>query len=164
MKDKSSSDITFEVTIYFSNGITLQRSVPLKKAYKLSIKKNVIIEPDVEVVEIRGINNTIIIPINMTFVVNEAPKFDHVDKVSRYMLYKRDDGKCAYCGKSLSQKESTIDHIIPKDKGGLTTWDNCVISCKPCNNFKDNKTLEESGMKLLIHPYNPKKNNKKKIK
>jgi 5-methylcytosine-specific restriction endonuclease McrA len=73
------------------------------------------------------------------------------------MLYKRDQGKCSYCGKEITQKESTIDHIIPKSKGGSNTWENICLACKPCNVFKDDRSPKEAKMKLLITPYNPKK-------
>ena len=155
-------DITkmnFTVTIYFSNGAVVQREVELPKAAKLAMKSNVIVPEDTEFVEVRGMNSSLIIPVNMTFVINCAPEFKHIDKVSRYMLYKRDGGKCCYCGKNLTLKESTVDHIIPKDQGGLNIWENVALSCKPCNCKKDNRKPEEAGMKLMVTPYNPKKRN-----
>ena len=78
------------------------------------------------------------------------------------MLYRRDDGKCAYCGKRISQKEATVDHIVPKKLGGQTTWENVALACRACNCKKDDKLLQECGMKLRITPYNPKKQGHKK--
>lgn len=79
-------------------------------------------------------------------------------KFSRRMIYKRDNFVCQYCGKSLTGNESSIDHIIPRSQGGLTTWTNCVASCLKCNMKKDNKNLKESHMKLLRLPTKPKFN------
>lgn len=147
----------FTVRVYFQNGLVLEKEVPLSKAVKLSSKENVIVENDVDCVEIKGVNGTIIVPIIMTFVIQAAPPLKHLDRVSRYMLYKRDNGKCGYCGTALSQRESTIDHIHPKAQGGRTVWENVVIACKKCNCEKDNKTPEQAGMKLRVKPYNPKR-------
>jgi len=155
------SSINFNVTIYFSNGNTIQRECDLSKAAKLSIKPNVIVPDDTDFIEVHGVNSSLIIPINMTFVINASPDFKHTAKISRYMLYKRDNGRCSYCGKEITQKESTIDHVIPKSQGGLNVWENIALSCKKCNCAKDSKTPEQAGMKLLVTPYNPKKVNKK---
>lgn len=65
----------------------------------------------------------------------------------------RDDFKCAYCGDS--DVRLTIDHVIPKSRGGKSTFDNCVASCKPCNNRKGSKTPREAKMFLKKRPYSP---------
>ena len=150
-------ETNFIVTIYFRNGVTIQRPVSLSKALSLSMKENVLVEEDAEYITVSSVRGTIVIPLNMAFAIPLPLELKHVDKVSRYMLYKRDGGKCAYCGKPLSREEATIDHIIPKKLGGKTNWENCVISCKKCNSRKDDKTLEEAGMTLRVTPYNPKK-------
>ena len=64
----------------------------------------------------------------------------------------RDGFKCAYCGCSLAFKNATKDHIVPVSLGGKTIMTNLVAACKPCNAKKDNKTLHDSGMKLLFKP------------
>lgn len=73
-------------------------------------------------------------------------------KPSKAMIYKRDDNKCQYCG---STRSLTIDHVIPKSKGGGDTWDNLVVACCSCNAKKGDKLLEQSGMKLLKQPKQP---------
>jgi len=65
----------------------------------------------------------------------------------------RDGFKCAYCG-SNSQR-LTIDHIIPKSRNGKTSFENCVASCKPCNNTKGGRTPSEAGMYLRVKPFQP---------
>jgi len=73
-------------------------------------------------------------------------------KPSRSAIYKRDNNKCQYCG---ATKKLTIDHIIPKSKGGTDDWDNLVVACSSCNTKKGNKLLEQSGLKLVKKPMRP---------
>jgi 5-methylcytosine-specific restriction endonuclease McrA len=75
--------------------------------------------------------------------------------LGRENIFKRDNYSCQYCGKRLTYKSGTIDHIIPQSKGGKHSWDNVVVACWPCNNKKDSKTLSEAGMFLLRKPYSP---------
>lgn len=65
----------------------------------------------------------------------------------------RDGYRCAYCGKK--HKKLTLDHIIPSSRGGKSDFDNCVASCKPCNNKKACQTPREAGMKLQLKVYQP---------
>jgi 5-methylcytosine-specific restriction endonuclease McrA len=65
----------------------------------------------------------------------------------------RDGFKCAYCGNS--RERLTIDHIIPKSRGGKANFENCVSSCKPCNNRKGDRTPSEAKMYLRTRPYQP---------
>jgi 5-methylcytosine-specific restriction endonuclease McrA len=73
-------------------------------------------------------------------------------KLSKKSLIARDGGLCGYCGK----EGENIDHIVPRSKGGKHVWSNVVWSCRPCNDRKADKTLEEAKMKLLVKPYTPK--------
>ncbi len=73
-------------------------------------------------------------------------------KINRHRIFKRDNHKCSYCGTS---KNLTIDHILPKSRGGGNTWLNLTTCCKNCNRVKDNKTPEEAGMKLINKPFEP---------
>ena len=61
----------------------------------------------------------------------------------RKMIYKRDHYTCQYCG---SIKDLTIDHVIPKSKGGTNKWNNLVTCCRKCNLKKGNKFLSETNM------------------
>lgn len=74
---------------------------------------------------------------------------------SRHNVFKRDKFNCQYCHKKLSEKSATIDHIIPKSKGGQDTWDNTVCCCVACNSRKGNRTPEESQMRLARSPRRP---------
>jgi 5-methylcytosine-specific restriction endonuclease McrA len=73
-------------------------------------------------------------------------------KVNRTRIYKRDNHECAYCG---SKKQLTLDHIIPKSRGGGNDWNNLVTCCFKCNLKKGNKTPEEAKMVLKVKPYAP---------
>ena len=66
-------------------------------------------------------------------------------KVTKSILYERDEKCCQYCGKPLKKSEVTIDHIIPKSRGGNNSWKNLVVSCTRCNNIKRDRTTEEAG-------------------
>jgi 5-methylcytosine-specific restriction endonuclease McrA len=70
---------------------------------------------------------------------------DPVDKATRRSILHRDKNACGYCGGHAS----TIDHIFPKSRGGLDTWDNLISACFACNQRKRNRTSEEAGMKML---------------
>jgi 5-methylcytosine-specific restriction endonuclease McrA len=70
---------------------------------------------------------------------------------SRKGVMARDGGKCAYCGKTAN----TIDHIVPKSKGGENSYQNCVASCMKCNSHKSNRSLQDSGLQLKQPPYEP---------
>lgn len=73
-------------------------------------------------------------------------------KPTKSMIYLRDGNKCQYCS---STKNLTIDHVIPKSRGGTDDWSNLVISCSSCNTKKANRHLEQTGMKLLKPPRAP---------
>lgn len=72
--------------------------------------------------------------------------------------FKRDLYKCQYCGQQLILSKVTIDHILPKSRGGENSWKNCVACCFVCNNVKGNKTPEEAKMPLLRKPFIPQTN------
>lgn len=73
--------------------------------------------------------------------------------LSRKNIYLRDNHTCRYCGKANSTL--TIDHVIPRSRGGQDTWENMVVCCSRCNCKKGNQTLAEAGMKLAGSPYRP---------
>jgi len=70
-------------------------------------------------------------------------------KPNRKNIYERDMGVCQYCCKNLSYGEATVDHVLPKSRGGKETWTNLVTCCAPCNSKKGNKTPKEANMRLL---------------
>ena len=74
-------------------------------------------------------------------------------KISRRALFARDGWSCVYCGDSGGRL--TLDHVVPRSKGGDSVWENVVTSCAPCNLRKGDRLLEESSMKLRAQPRPP---------
>lgn len=72
-------------------------------------------------------------------------------------IWIRDNGICQYCGKKISIKNMTLDHVYPKSKGGKNNWENIVCCCWYCNNKKSNKIIENTDMKLRKKPFDPNK-------
>jgi 5-methylcytosine-specific restriction endonuclease McrA len=72
--------------------------------------------------------------------------------LTRQNIFKRDRHKCQYCG---TKKDLTLDHMIPRSKGGKSTWNNLVTACKRCNARKGDSTPEQAGMHPEIRPYRP---------
>jgi len=71
--------------------------------------------------------------------------------VSKNGVLRRDGFKCGYCGNTAK----TVDHVMPRSRGGTNDWMNLVAACFPCNNRKGNKTPEEARMPLLFKPFKP---------
>ncbi len=71
---------------------------------------------------------------------------------TRFNLFLRDEFCCQYCG---SKGELTFDHVLPRSRGGITSWDNVVAACSPCNLKKGNKLLRQSGLALRRPPRQP---------
>jgi 5-methylcytosine-specific restriction endonuclease McrA len=74
---------------------------------------------------------------------------------SRRNIYRRDGYVCQYCRGRPGSRELSIDHIVPKSRGGKTTWQNCVLACTDCNARKANRTLDAAGMRLIRPPRRP---------
>ena len=83
-------------------------------------------------------------------------RFPHLHvRFSRQNIYLRDKNTCQYCGKRLPRSELNLDHVIPRSRGGRTTWENIVCSCISCNLDKGGRTPNEAGMKLRKKPGRP---------
>lgn len=72
--------------------------------------------------------------------------------LSRKNILRRDQHECQYCG---SRDKLTIDHVIPKSRGGKDVWENLVAACVPCNNRKGSRTPDEAGIQLARQPFRP---------
>tara|TARA_B100000212_G_C27354201_1_gene525066 strand:- start:757 stop:1290 length:534 start_codon:yes stop_codon:yes gene_type:complete len=105
--------------------------------------------------EIKSVSDSFKLP--AVIVLNRFVKYQFkIVAVHRREIILRDNNQCQYCSKQLSSEKLTLDHIIPKSKGGKNTWDNLVAACKKCNQKKGNKTLIEANMKLIRKPTKPK--------
>lgn len=71
---------------------------------------------------------------------------------TRFNLFLRDEFSCQYCG---ARHDLTFDHVVPRALGGVTSWENVVAACAPCNLKKGSKTLRQSGMRLRRPPRRP---------
>jgi 5-methylcytosine-specific restriction endonuclease McrA len=76
-------------------------------------------------------------------------------RFSRFNIYARDNNTCQYCGKRLPRTELNLDHVKPRSRGGMSTWENVVCSCHSCNRRKGGRTPEEASMPLIKHPLRP---------
>ena len=74
------------------------------------------------------------------------PRDTHRRKITRRAVFARDDWTCQYCG---SRSNLTVDHVIPRSKGGPSSWENIVASCAPCNRRKGDRTPAQANM----HPH-----------
>jgi 5-methylcytosine-specific restriction endonuclease McrA len=77
-------------------------------------------------------------------------------KFTRHNVFERDKNTCQYCGVVLERSCLNLDHVLPRDRGGQTTWENVVCSCIPCNTRKGNRLPHEARMQLLRKPRRPK--------
>lgn len=68
---------------------------------------------------------------------------------NRHRVFWRDQWRCRYCDVQLTPEQSTIDHVLPRSRGGKSRQSNLVTACRPCNGKKDNRTPEEAGMTIV---------------
>lgn len=130
--------------------------VPWKKAIKLMVKGKAEPVPGSNPVrDIQGGESVYEIPSIIRLLV-VIPWRAHIGRTrfSRKNVLIRDSHECQYCGIRVG-KNATIDHVMPKSRGGKTDYLNCVTSCKDCNNVKADRTPEEARMVLLNKPKKP---------
>lgn len=80
------------------------------------------------------------------------PYHSYRRKITRRAVFARDRWECQYCGRRGSL---TMDHVVPRSKGGETSWENVVACCASCNRRKGDRSVSQSGMKLRTHPMAP---------
>ena len=82
-----------------------------------------------------------------------VPRDAHRRKITRRAVFARDRWTCQYCGGVRGSL--TIDHVIPRSRGGPSSWENIVTCCAPCNRRKGDRLLPNAGMKLMTVPKAP---------
>ncbi len=92
---------------------------------------------------------TVIVLSNFARVPMKRPKFNSRN------LWVRDKGRCQYTGRNLHPGEGNIDHVMPRSRGGETTWENCVLAAREVNTRKANRTPAEARLKLQRQPKVP---------
>lgn len=105
---------------------------------------------------IRAVNFDIQVPrvIRLT-TYSRLPK--NAVKFNRRNIFLRDGHRCQYCGNRYSSPSLSLDHVMPKSRGGPDTWENIVCACLDCNVSKGGRTPQEAGMPLLQQPLKPKR-------
>ncbi|HVN63113.1 MAG TPA: HNH endonuclease [Candidatus Binataceae bacterium] len=76
-------------------------------------------------------------------------------RFSRFNIFARDNNTCQYCKRRLPRTDLNLDHVIPRSRGGTSTWENIVCSCHHCNRKKGGRTPAEAGMFLIRRPRRP---------
>jgi 5-methylcytosine-specific restriction endonuclease McrA len=110
-------------------------------------------EPHAE--SIRTVSFRLRVPrVILLLVFDRLPKKEV--KFTRHNIFERDKNTCQYCGRVCDRQDLNLDHVIPRDRGGPTTWENIVCSCIECNTQKANSTPQEAGMHLIRKPKRPK--------
>ena len=94
--------------------------------------------------ELHSATTTIARPVVIRLVSYvRIPRDTHRRKITRRAVFARDDWTCQYCG---SRSNLTVDHVVPRSKGGASSWDNIVASCAPCNRRKGDALPTQAGM------------------
>jgi 5-methylcytosine-specific restriction endonuclease McrA len=119
-----------------------------KKALKKIVKQIAVIEEERDGLEIYpGIAMPSVVRL---LEYRRVPQ--HLTRRTRKNFYLRDRYCCQYCGGHFAAADLTLDHVIPKSRGGPDSWENLVTCCKTCNREKENKLPAEAGMQLLHKP------------
>ena len=141
--------------IVLNNDYSYINIVSMQKAFRLIEKGKVVVEKWSDRV-IKTVSREFTVPmvLRLKKFINVLYKRKIHWKNSNVFI--RDDFTCVYCGKqNLNGMDLTIDHVIPKSKGGKNTYENTVTACRGCNNYKGNKTLQEAGMFFYKSGYKP---------
>ena len=84
--------------------------------------------------------------------LREFVRQDRAPAFTRFNVFLRDGFQCAYCG---SHEDLTFDHVVPRSKGGRTSWENIVAACSPCNLRKGGRLASDIGMQPHVRPHRP---------
>lgn len=142
-------------TLVLDSGYQAVGTVSWQRAITLLWEGKVEVVEEYSNREVRSVTITLKMPSVIRFLKTIRGRRRLV-KFSRENVLARDCSQCQYCGIYCSRQDATYDHVIPRAKGGQTTWDNVVICCVPCNQKKGGRTPEQAGMKLLTIPVKPK--------
>ena len=104
---------------------------------------------------VHSVKLTIPVPEVITLVHYNQTRMRLRVPFSRTNLLRRDDYTCQYCCKKSKAGKLTIDHVVPRSKGGVTSWANCVVACDTCNRRKGSRALHEVGYSLSRQPSTP---------
>lgn len=136
-------------TILCNTTVQVMGTISWQTAVNLLLTNKAVSIKDSERV-VRSPSTTVVIPEIAMLVsyVDESHLYTENDCFSRSMILTRDGNVCAYCG----GYGNTVDHIVPRAKGGSNRWDNLITACVKCNAAKDDKMLVELGWEMLYQP------------
>lgn len=127
-------------------------TLPVRRAVLLVLReKAVIVHDDTSGAKFRSATLALSVPSVIRLVRFVKVPFRARVPLTRAALMRRDDYHCAYCGR----RAETIDHVIPRSRGGTHAWENCVASCMTCNIRKADRLLEEIGWASRVTPVAP---------
>ena len=127
-------------------------ALPARRAVVMLLggKADVVHEHPVEIL-VRSVDTAVRVP--SVIILREYVRIPYRAQVplTRAALMHRDNHRCGYC----DARATTVDHVIPRSRGGAHSWENCVASCAPCNHRKADKLLSELGWELRVPPVAP---------
>lgn len=150
----NSAEVLSQSVVVFSKNYMPINRVNVKRAILLLVSEKA------EPLELKGCKQIAVHSPNIVFFVPQHIRLkgahtEHawrVPPVTRRELLRRDKHTCQYCG---STKKLTLDHVIPRSKGGKHSWDNIVVACESCNSRKGDRTPQQAGMTLRTVPKSP---------
>ncbi len=128
--------------------------VSMRRAVVLLLKEKAEIVEAAEA-ELRSESFTMPMPLVIRLVYYVRIPYRVSLPLTRRTVLARDHYTCQYCGSQPSRKDLTVDHVVPRSRGGHTHWENVVTACQRCNGRKGNRTPDEANMKLLARPTQP---------
>jgi len=127
----------------------------LKRAIVLVLKGVAVVEEASDKV-LHSSNSAFAVPMVIRLV-----RYIYIPKKDVHLTRKnvilRDKHICQYCGQKYRSEDLTMDHVIPRSRGGVTTWENVVACCRTCNNRKADRLPKEAGLKLIKKPEMPRR-------
>lgn len=141
------------IVLFSKNYLPIAR-INLKRAACLLVSNRAEpLEFDGKQWKLRSPQFILVIPEHIRMTQGNVERIWKVPPVNRREVLRRDGNRCQYCG---SKRDLTLDHIIPRSKGGQHTWENVVTACAPCNGRKGSQLLEATPMSLTRVPRAPK--------
>ena len=143
-------DLTVEV--YNADYRVLSR-IPWQEAIRLLLRGAVyVIDLHSPAVHIHSPSLVIELPVSVALREYVHIPYRAINRATRDGVLRRDRNICAYCG----GRADTVDHILPRCRGGGDTWFNLAAACQPCNGRKGDRTPQEAGMAIIREPFEPK--------
>lgn len=150
----SASHVLKQSVIVFSKNYLPINQITIKRAIILLVTGKA--EPldfgETKNIPVHSPTVVFLVPQRIRLKINHIEKSWRVPAVTRREVLRRDKHSCQYCG---SNKQLTLDHVIPISKGGKHSWDNVVAACESCNNRKGDRVPQQAGMILRAKPKAP---------